>query len=147
MTARLPAELTVGFEEIDGQHRDLLDAIDRVRASLDGEPGTLRAALAALNDRFIAHFAAEEAFMDASGYPDRGKHRSAHDLFMQEVARQARELELYGLTPPAREWVENGLPEWTKFHVRVNDVPLGIYLRARRFEPGVARAPDKPRAS
>jgi hemerythrin-like metal-binding protein len=147
MTAHVPAELAVGFEEIDGQHRGLLDGIERVVASLDrGVPG-LRAAVAALNDLFVAHFAAEEAFMDASGYPDRGKHRSAHDLFMQDFARQARELGQLGLTPPVREWVVNGLPEWTRFHIRVNDVPLGRYLRARRLAPELAGASDKPRAS
>lgn len=147
MTGRLPAELSVDHERLDVEHRDLLAGVEAARAALGGAADALRQSVRELEDLFLAHFAYEERLMDGCGYPDRQKHRSAHELFMQDFSRAARELEQFGVTPPVREWVDNGLPAWTAFHIRVNDVPLGRFLLARRSAPEQGSAGDKPRAS
>jgi hemerythrin len=148
MSGRLPSELSVGFEEIDGQHRLLLGDLEIARAAVDGgDVEAVKAALAAVGDAFVSHFAAEESLMAESGYPDRGKHKGAHDLFLEDLAQLGRELETLGLSPLARHWVTTRLPEWTRFHIQVNDAPLGQFLAARRFRPrGVSRG-DAPQVS
>jgi hemerythrin len=147
MSPRIAAEMSVGFEEIDGQHGDLLQRIEACAESVDAGLEPLRAALDALGDTLVSHFAAEESFMAAAGYPERGKHKAAHDLFMQDFAQLSRELQVFGLTPLVRHWIVTRVPEWTRFHIQVNDVPLGRYLAARRFRPGAKPVQDKPRAS
>ena len=148
MAVRLPPEMAVGFEEIDAQHRGLLEAMDAARAAAaGGDLLATRAAVAALGDVLLSHFAAEEAFMAESLYPDRSRHKAAHDLFMQDFAQLGRELEA-GLSELAAQWVETRVPEWVKFHIRVNDLPLGRYLASKHFRPAPrgARA-AKPSAS
>jgi hemerythrin len=147
MSGRLPAELSVGFEDLDGQHRLLLRDLDLARAASEqGDLGALKAALATLGDAFVAHFASEEALMARSGYPDRGKHKGAHDLFMQDVARLDRELSTFGLTPLMHEWIATRLPEWTRFHIQVNDAPLGRFL-ATHHRPHPSHKGDEPHVS
>jgi hemerythrin len=145
----LPAELLVGFEEMDRQHRGIFDALEQARrASLSRDLPSLRAAVAALGDLLVAHFAAEEAFMAESLYPDRARHKAAHDLFMQDFAQLGHELEARGLGDLASSWVNTRLPEWVKFHIRVNDEPLGRFLAARRFRPrSASAAAPKPQCS
>jgi hemerythrin len=147
MPQRIPAELEVGFEQIDAQHHELLRRIEECVASMDVMPlDRLKATVAGLGDCFMRHFSEEERFMERTAYPDRGKHKSAHDLFMHDFAQLGRELEAVGLTPLVRHWIASRVPEWTRFHIQVNDVPLGRYLCARRYRPEAA-AQDKPRVS
>ncbi len=138
-SGRLPAELSVGFEEIDGQHRLLLRDLEEARVALERGSDAFRRALSALGDAYVSHFASEEALMAESGYPDRAKHKGAHDLFMQDFAQLGRELETLGVTPLVEHWVTKRLAEWTRFHIQVNDAPLGRYLATRRHrvQPGV----------
>jgi hemerythrin len=148
VTARLPPELSVGFEEIDAQHRGIFEAMDAAReAAAAGDPAEARRAVSALGDVLLAHFAAEEAFMNESLYPDRARHKAAHDLFMQDFAQLGRELEA-GLSDLALQWITTRVPEWVKFHIRVNDSALGHYLSSKRFRPAPrgSRA-AKPQAS
>jgi len=148
MSGRLPAELSVGFEEIDGQHRFLLRDLETARAAAEqSDLAAVKVALPALADAFVSHFASEESLMAESGYPDRAKHKGAHDLFMQEVAQISQELATLGLTPGVREGLMIRVPEWTRFHIQVNDAPLGRFLAARRQRPHPAPGRDKPYVS
>jgi hemerythrin len=148
VTGRIPSELSVGFEEIDAQHRGLFEAMDAARRAADtGDLAATRSAVCALGDVLMAHFAAEEGFMAQSLYPDRARHKAAHDLFMQDFAQLNRELET-GLTELAAQWIATRVPEWVKFHIRVNDSALGEFLSSKRFRPSARGASlAKPQAS
>lgn len=148
MSARLPPELTVGFEEIDRQHRRLLDLMDAATAAArTGDLAAARGAVGALGDELVTHFSSEEGFMAETLYPDRARHKAAHDLFLQDFAQLGKELEA-GLSDLAVHWLTIRVPEWVKFHIGVNDVPLGQYLIARHFRPEQARSQvAKPRPS
>lgn len=140
MGTRIPAEALVGFDEIDGQHRAIFEAMEAARAAAaSGDRGATAAAVATLGDVLLAHFAAEEARMAESLYPDRARHKAAHDLFMQDFAQLGRELE-GGLSEAAVQWIATRVPEWVKFHIRVNDAPLGTYLASRRDRPAAGGA-------
>jgi len=144
----MPAELTLGFDEIDSQHRGILEAIDRAAAAARaGDLAATRAAVAALGDLMVGHFSAEEGFMAESLFPDRGRHKAAHDLFLQDFAQLGRELS-GGLSDLVVQWVAARVPEWVKFHIRVNDSALATYLSSKRYRPSArpTRA-AKPQAS
>lgn len=147
MSARLPPDLSVGFEELDGQHRHLLQAVEAARLSLEKGLAAVKAALAELGDAYVSHFAQEEALMNESAYPERGKHKGAHDLFMQDFAQLGREVEAFGLTPLTEHWIAKRLPDWTTFHIQMNDAPLGRYLATRRLRPQPGAARTKPAPS
>jgi hemerythrin len=149
MTHRLAPELTSGFEEIDGQHGMLFQRLEAALQAVrdDSLPATKRA-LQSLGDYLLAHFAEEERFMAETAYPERGRHKSAHDLFMQDFVQLTRELDVAGLSVPIAEWVGTRVPEWIRFHIQVNDLPLGRYLASKRFRPEIqassGRAKPRP---
>jgi hemerythrin len=144
---RLTSELTSGYEAIDGQHRLLLERLGAVtQAAQADDLARTKEMLAALGDYLVSHFHNEESLMGESAYPERARHKSAHDLFMQDFAQLGQELGTAGLSPPVLTWLVTRLPEWLKFHIQVNDIPLGRYLANRRFAPSAA-ARDKPHAS
>ncbi len=149
MASRLTPELVSGFEEMDGQHRVLFQRLDALlQAAQSDDLAATKQALQALGDYLIAHFAAEESFMASADFPERGRHKTAHDLFMQDFAQLTRELEAMGLSVPVLQWITARVPEWLKFHIQMNDLPLGRFLASRRFRPEVvARRVDKQRSS
>jgi len=76
-------EYSVGFAEIDGLHQQVFRAAGEVHAAiLAGEP---QGKLADLLGQFVsctrAHFAAEEALMQSSQYPQSDRHKTAHEAF------------------------------------------------------------------
>lgn len=149
MTQKMAPELVSGFEEIDGQHGVLFQRLDAALQAVQSDSlAATKRALQALGDYLLAHFAEEERFMAAAGYPERGRHKSAHDLFMQDFVQLTRELDVTGLSLPVVDWISARVPEWIKFHIQVNDIPLGRYLATKRFRPEVeaTRRAAKPRA-
>jgi hemerythrin len=145
---RLDPELVSGFVEMDGQHGVLLQRLEAaLRAVRADDLAATKRALQDLGDYLLAHFAEEERCMAEAEYPERGRHKSAHDLFMQDFVQLTREIDVTGLSLPVADWIATRVPEWMKFHIQVNDLPLGRFLSARRFRPEIqARvATAKPR--
>jgi len=103
-------------------------------AGVAAEAGDLagtRAALGAFRELVIHHFAEEERLMEESRYPDRGRHRAAHELFLQDFAQVSSGLDQGRLDDAARQ-LGHRVGEWLKFHVRVNDAPMAEHLAARK---------------
>jgi len=75
------------IEAIDDQHKRLFDLanglFDCVQADVDSQ--TIRRALAELIRYTMTHFAAEEAAMEAYGYPGLDKHRQEHQKLTGHV--------------------------------------------------------------
>jgi hemerythrin len=136
MAHRLAPELVSGFEEIDGQHVQLLERLAAASQAVEADSlAATKRALQALGDYLLAHFAEEERLMAAAAYPERSRHESAHHLFMQDFVQLTREIDATGLSLLVVEWIRTRVPEWLKFHMHVNDIPLGRYLSARRSRP------------
>lgn len=139
-TAEWSPELTVNHPDIDRQHLEVFRSLGAAAAAIDAGPAALDRAVAAFADALVAHLAAEEALMNESRYPERGRHKVAHELFLADVARFRDELRGGAAAQAASEWLGVRIPEWLRFHIRVNDAPLGEYLARRRAQkPGEAR--------
>lgn len=138
MTADIAPELQVYDEILDAEHADLLQGIADAARALHASRSVLDGAIAMLGDRLVEHLAREERRMDASEYPERVRHRLAHELFMADFARMRATLAASGPRDPlVVEWLETRLPAWLRFHIRVNDAPLAAWLahRGARGEP------------
>lgn len=133
-------EMALDHEELDRQHASLFARLGTVSALLDaGTRAELERAVSALGDELMAHLASEEALMEETLYPERGRHKSAHELFVADFLRLREELREKGPTPFVAEWLRIRIPEWLTFHIRVNDAPLVAHLARRRPQPGDAR--------
>jgi hemerythrin len=126
-------ELTVNDELLDRQHVELFRALQRAAQAVDGglrEAAT--EAVTAFAEAFVEHVAVEEALMEETLWPERGRHRSAHELFGADLRRMRDELERDGVTPAVGEWVRTRAPEWLRFHIRTNDGPFATHMARRR---------------
>ncbi len=135
-------DLTLNHDLLDAQHVDIFRRLREAAEVLDGPVERVEAAVASLAETLVAHLAAEERIMDEVLYPERARHRSAHEMFTADFLRMREELGRDGATSVVADWLRRRLPEWLRFHIRVNDLPLAAFL-ARRS----ARAPEeqKPR--
>lgn len=138
--ADVSPELKLNHPLLDGQHAEIFDRLGALAAALAGPRAELDAALAALADALVTHLASEEQLMDEVAYPERVRHKSAHELFMADFLQFRETLRDEGPTPMVIDWVRNRLPEWLRFHISVNDYPLGVFL-ARRLAQVAAGKP------
>jgi hemerythrin len=139
MSTEWTPELTVHHDELDRQHVELFRLIREAVAALDETRAVAELAVAALVEAVMAHFATEERLMDESLYPERARHRGAHELFAADLVQVRDTLRAEGPTPLVGVWLSQRVPEWLAFHVRVNDTPLAAHLARRRREPGDIR--------
>jgi hemerythrin len=133
------ADLVLESEELDAQHREVFRRLEDAAAVLDRGTAEVDAALGAFVDALMAHVTAEEALMERALYPDRARHRIAHEVFVADLLQLRAELREKGPTPLVSEWLARRIPEWLRFHVRVNDAPLATYLARRPPPTGAAR--------
>lgn len=142
------AELAVGWDEIDAQHREILVRVSDLHLLVErGDDFGAQAALDTLADIVVLHFATEQDLMDRSGYPDRVAHKGAHDLFLQDLHALSKEIDEVGLTEQVHEWIQNRMTEWLTFHIRTNDLPLGRHLARLRHGSRASPAALKPEQS
>jgi len=120
--------LSVGIEEIDEDHRKLVDIFNILnRAVREGEPPDyLAATLEELINCTVWHFSHEERLMLKHRYPEAAEHKAEH----RELIESARELQrklLQADRPLAEEHIEF-LERWLTEHIFTADGRLGAYL-------------------
>lgn len=89
--------MSVGVEELDDDHRVLIDLINQV-AGADNRRDrlTLEAVLDELVDYTVFHFEREEAMMSAAAFPDLAAHRRMHAVLAEQVTAIRRRLVVSG---------------------------------------------------
>jgi len=132
-------DLVVNHEVLDRQHATLFARLARAEAALDGPAAEVDRALSAFADDLMAHLANEERLMEETLYPDRGRHRSAHEMFVSDLVQLRGELQQKGSSEVVADWIRTRIPEWLRFHIRVNDAPLAAYLSRQAERQGDTR--------
>lgn len=120
--------LSVEVDEIDEDHRRLVDLFNRLNRSVAEGDSTdyIEAVLEELISCTIWHFRHEERLMLLYEYQDIEEHKAEHDDLINSVRRlqqkfhQANKL----LTNQDIEYLENWLTE----HILGHDMKLGFYL-------------------
>jgi|GEM_PF-267804 len=132
-------ELSVGFEAIDDDHRELVDIINRFEQDI-GVAAARRTAQE-LNRFALHHFTREEAIQQACGYPAREYHRQQHAELMRQLERVSGALD-----EQARSDAGHGVPDmvslvrrWILHHILQSDTLLKPYVA-----PHASLAEDRP---
>lgn len=119
---------SIGNETIDAEHRHLLELANQVaRFRVSDEPlETVRSAVVALYDYVQTHFAHEEAYMKAAGYPGLPAHRMLHEAIVHEmntIMHESPQLDtlVYNLKRLIKNWVTG--------HVQQADRQIGDFVR------------------
>lgn len=74
-------ELSVGIEEIDEQHKVLVDLVNEMHDAIHRRRGSdvVKDVLSELAEYTKIHFAVEESLMRILGYPDYEEHKEQHE--------------------------------------------------------------------
>ncbi len=120
--------LSVGIDEIDDDHRRLVDLFNILNHSVtEGDaPDYLEAVLEELISCTVWHFSHEERLMLKYGYQGIAEHKMEH----QELIKSAKELQQKVLQADnlvADEDIEF-LEHWLTEHILTADMKLGSYL-------------------
>jgi hemerythrin len=134
------SDLLLKHELLDAQHAEVFRFLASLSDAVTGPREGLEPAVAALADALVTHLASEEQLMLDSGYPERTRHKSAHELFMADFLQMRQLLLDEGPTPTAIDWIQRRIPEWLRFHISVNDFPLAVFLARKRAQPSVPGA-------
>lgn len=120
--------LSVGVDEIDEDHRKLIDIFNLLNhAVIEGEsPDYLAAVLDELITCTVWHFSHEERLMLKYGYEKIEEHKAVHQKLI-EGARDLQQKILQADNSIAGENIEY-LERWLTEHILTDDLKLGSYL-------------------
>lgn len=84
--------MSVGVEELDEQHRTLIDLINEAYEAIQKHDGQKVSTIVDRMREYAAlHFVTEERLMEEVGYPDLELHKSQHTKFVNDVDKFRQE--------------------------------------------------------
>lgn len=126
-------DLSVGIEEIDNQHRELIGRINQLFDACNQGKGkaTVQETIKFLEDYVIIHFGAEEKTMVQYGYPDYANHKAHHQQFVASFAELKNRLEADGPGAYLVILTNRIVVDWLNSHIRNVDKVLGAFLKTK----------------
>ena len=122
---------SVGFSDIDSQHRRLFEFAGALHSAMMAGKGktVLEQVLANLISYTRTHFAAEEALMRKYSYPGYDAHKALHD----DLTRKVLALQKAFQTGSATLTMEtmSFLKDWLEKHIGASDAKIGAFLSSR----------------
>jgi hemerythrin-like metal-binding protein len=131
--------------DFEAQHRALHRLLAELQQAVNAEDrdATTRALEAVWSD-VVSHFAMEDSAMEEFAYPERNPHRTAHHLFISDMKALLAKLHEQGLTEEVTTWAAERMPDWFRWHIETNDVPLERFLARRAAARLLAGAQGEP---
>lgn len=123
--------LSVGIAEIDLQHKQLIELLNRLHSSKATGKGNdvLGAILHELADYTKKHFAYEEALLAQESYPGLVEHKASHDRLTERVMKFAVEFDAGSNALSAELFMF--LRSWLNGHIRGSDRHYAAFLNAK----------------
>ena len=128
-------ELSVGIEEIDEQHKVLVNLVNRMHDAIDEHHGSdaVLDILSDLADYTKIHFAVEESLMRILGYPAYEEHKEIHDDLLKHVV-ELQEKVASGKTAISFELM-HFLKSWLAKHIMEEDMQYSGFFLAVGAKP------------
>jgi hemerythrin len=124
-------QLSVGVPSIDNQHSVLIETLNELHAAM--MKGKARAIAGDLLKKLVTytrdHFAAEEAMMQAAGYPGLATHRLKHKELTKQVEEYVARYESGDITLSVQ--LLSFLSDWLSTHIQGEDKAYGPWLIER----------------
>jgi len=117
-------EFSLGMPEVDTEHRDLIDIINRLYEKIQSRqnPATIVDFLAELRACATKHFVHEEQVMQRRGYSAYDEHRADHARLLDELDTMMNDLQNEGLRED--DTIADRLHDWFCNHFKTYDAPL-----------------------
>jgi hemerythrin len=129
-------DLSVRTQEVDEQHKDLINLINRLDISIGKQHGqnTSRAIFDELMESAQEHFLFEESLMRLTHYPEYVHHKEQHEALMEHLRTIQYQLNTEGTD--ITEDVVHLQKHWWPHHIRSSDQHFSVhYERAGLIQP------------
>jgi len=126
-------KLETGHDDIDAQHRELLERFKSFSDACRGGKGKQEIVelYNFLENYVVEHFTAEENLMNASSYPNLMSHRLEHQEFVTRVSNLKYEIQNDRITLPLIIETSENLLRWVIGHIHKTDVKMAEYLKSQ----------------
>ena len=117
-------EFSVGFEEVDHEHRELIELISSLQEDL-GKGADTELVIDVLGEiyaQIAAHFALEEKMMRQTHYPSLADHKEDHETLLDDLRDMMDEVEDDGILDEAQ--LTDDLDRWFSDHFKTHDARL-----------------------
>ena len=123
--------LSVGVDEIDNQHKELLTHFDRLLKACESGQGLeeLNRLLGFLDEYVVKHFRDEESIQRLRNYPGFADHKKEHEAFIEKLTALKHEIRAEGVALHHVMETNNLLLKWLIHHISTVDVQLGKFLK------------------
>ena len=123
--------LAIGVEEIDRQHKELLQRFDLLLTACEEGKGMqeLKKLLDFLDSYVKTHFNDEETLQRLWNYPAYEEHRREHESFVERIRKLQHEIESEGVAVYHVIETNNLLFKWLMNHIAKADKELGKFLK------------------
>lgn len=117
------SEYSLGINEIDDQHKGLINCIAALESSIEDPDekqrwAAIHYAIVQLSDYTRIHFTVEESLMRVLGYPGLDEHIAQHGVFIAYL----KDMERKSITHDVREEeIVSFLRKWLLNHILVDD--------------------------
>jgi hemerythrin len=132
MGVKWTESLSIGIEEIDGQHKQLLSHFDQFLNACKSSKGIdeLKVLLGFLDGYVIKHFSAEESIQRKHLYPGYATHKLEHKSFVAQLNDLKEEICREGVALHHVIETNHMLVKWLIHHISTVDVQLGKFLKS-----------------
>ena len=123
----------IGIDELDYEHKVLIDDIDRLHEELAGhdEKSEIERCLGDIHARMQAHFALEEHVMKERGYEFFDEHKREHEALLnsytEDMAQFLNDTGVSASTP-----IEDSLKRWIVDHILNSDKKMSLMVQEKK---------------
>ena len=117
--------ITLGHEQMDNTHQELIDILSQPVAYNDIESVTTF--LDQIINHTTHHFESEEKLMAESHFPHYREHIAEHNQIINELKMMRRRLKPHTI-PLIKSYIEERLPDWLEQHLQRIDSLLAGHL-------------------
>ena len=119
-------EFSVGIDDVDHEHQELIALINEVYDNLQREGVTkeqVAEGLGEIHAKIAAHFALEEHIMQQAGYERLAEHKADHDLLLDDIVAIIERYQADAYFKYETE-LSTHLRDWFTVHFRTHDARL-----------------------
>ena len=128
-------DLSVGVEEIDDQHKELFNQVNKLLEACESRKNlneVERDLLTFMNEYVVHHFEDEENLMRRHDYPDYTNHLAAHNQFEKKMEEFSQKFEQASFERKMLTDFNYAVVDWFSEHIHRVDRKLGKFLALGR---------------
>ena len=124
-------EYNINVEEIDTQHKELLELVNKLHASVEAciDKNELKEMLIDLAEFTRMHFSTEEKYMKKYDYPGLKKHHKEHKILLKHMGDLIKMVSS-GKYPTFYSDYDVST-DWALIHIADSDMKLGEFLNSK----------------